>query len=131
MTVGGAARPLQVVWLAFGLACATNPGGGGGAPTPSDVLTVEDIQADRKAWANTFEVVLKLRPEWLEPPPDYDFTDPGEVVVYLDGALLGRVSTMQDLPAPIVAEIRYYDPPTARRHFGLDHRGGVISIETR
>jgi hypothetical protein len=88
------------VGLALGLACASS-GGGGGTPTPNDILTAEDIQADRHAWANTFEVVLRLRPEWLEPPDDYDFTD------------------------------RYYDPATARRHFGLDHRGGVISVETQ
>jgi hypothetical protein len=30
----------------------------------------------------------------------------------------------------LVVAIRCYDPATARRHFGLDHRGGVICIET-
>jgi hypothetical protein len=124
------ARPLSVVALALGLACASSAGGGG-TPAPNDILTAEDIQADRHAWANTFEVVLRLRPEWLEPPDDYDFTDPGEVIVYLDGSRLGGVGAMQEVAAPLVIAIRYYDPATARRHFGLDHRGGVISVETQ
>ena len=36
-------------------------------------------------------MVLRLRPEWLEPPDDYDFTDPGEVIVYLRGVRRGGV----------------------------------------
>ena len=87
---GVAPRHLHFVALALGLACAGG-GGGGGTPAPNDILTAEHIQADRHAWANTFEVALRLRPEWLEPPDDYDFTDSGEVIVYLDGVRRGGV----------------------------------------
>lgn len=124
--------PAFVVLAAFtlGLACATG-GSGAGEVGPDELLTAADIQADRTDWANTFEVVFKLRPEWLHPTQDFGFSEPGEVVTYLDGARLGGPAALQEIPAPIVMTIQYYDPVTARQRFGLDHRGGAIFVETR
>ncbi len=118
-----------IVALPVAAACS---GGGTGSSTvsPDDVITAEEIRAESWNWANTFEVVPRLRPEWLEPPEEYGFTEPGELVIYLDDVRMGGPAQPQEIPSQLVASIRYYDPSTGRRQFGLDHRGGAIFVAT-
>lgn len=50
--------------------------------------------------------------------------------VYLDGMRYGPISSLKDIPASSVAEIRLYTAAESAQ-FGMGNVGGVLSVRTR
>ena len=119
---------------ALGAACARARGGPGGEPAAGesprrrgDVITRAEIA--RGQYANAYDVVRTLRPQWLVPRGADTFVNaPGEVQVRVDESWLGGVSTLSSVAVAGIEAIRYVDPVAAAGRWGGDFRNGAIVI---
>ena len=107
-------------------ACATAPAGQ--PQTDRDVLTAAEMQ---KAGNNDLLLVIQtLRPRWLSTRGRDSINSQGYPVVFLDGIQLGTPETLESLNVNTVAEIRYFDGPTAMARWGMCCGHGVIYVTT-
>jgi len=81
-------------------------------------------------FATVYDAVAALRSTWLRPRGVDSFLSPSIVWVYLDGARIGDVSTLQRMPPELVNTVRFYDGVTATARWGVDNGAGVIHIST-
>ena len=92
-----------------------------------DVITRAEIA--RGQYANAYDVVRTLRPQWLVPRgPDTILNAPGEVQIRVDESWLGGVATLSSVPVAGIEAIRYVDPVAAAGRWGGDFRNGAIVI---
>jgi len=96
-----------------------------------DLITQEEIDAAQVATA--YDVVQRLRPQWLRnrggPVPDPDGSV--EVRVYYNSQPMGGVEALRDYTAGQVATLRYFDPINARTMYGPGNGRGVIVVTGR
>ena len=118
------------------VACAS--GGGAGetaARSPSynrDVLTAEELA--QRSYANMYDVVGALRPNWLRPPmggAGMGSSAAAAPAVYVDGRRLGDTETLKQVSAQSVAIARYYSATEAQNRFGLSAMTPVIDLTTK
>lgn len=108
-------------------------------------LGPEEIQRARAS--NAYEIVQSLRPLWLEERGRNSYAEtarvgsydkmgaaviPGEatIKVYLDGAQVGGVNALRQVPASTVRSIEYLDPAAAALRFGQGVTHGAILVST-
>ncbi|MDQ3388804.1 MAG: hypothetical protein M3483_04800, partial [Gemmatimonadota bacterium] len=107
-------------------------------------ITREDIV--RSGSASVFDVVQSLRPTWLRirgvsklgeigtlhGSPGNEVVIPGEIAikVYMDGARMGGVESLRQLPAVSVGAIQHFDAAAATLRFGSGHEHGAIVVTT-
>jgi hypothetical protein len=79
---------------------------------------------------NLYDVIAKLRPEWLSSRGATSVTDatPTSVSVFMNGAMLGKADYLKQLGTADVTEVRYWDPGQASARFGMGHPRGVLEI---
>lgn len=119
----------------------------GAAPSPDDVVAsrgnarprsssqvIAGDELKRAAYTNAFDAVSQLRPHWLSAARQRSPTEreaagiAGVIVVYLDGARLGALDALRQVPLTYVSEIRYYDAREATNLFGTGHPAGAINV---
>jgi hypothetical protein len=129
-------RPFYLVAVAAILGCATSSGAPGTKPQVRNpkVLTAAEI-AINHADANTaYDAVARLRPNWLASHGAMS-SDVGVnpfATIWVDGQLFGELSTLRNIPAYQVEDIRYYDITEAGGKFGLRAgTGGAIEVRSR
>ena len=101
-------------------------------PTPSRRVLLEDeIRGTQVATA--YQIVARLRPEWLRRRGRVSVRDPtaGAVIVYLNGMRQGGVSALDAIVAETVLEMEYLNGQEATTRFGTGHGGGVILVRLR
>jgi len=86
--------------------------------------------------SDLYDVIHRIRPNYLRArgTSSVDATLPGTSVlpnVYLDGQLLGDVSSLHNITASLVKVVHYYDPAQASIRFGTQNRSGVIEVVTQ
>jgi len=148
------ARTLALLILAASGGCASassSPSGAGPSGPRSQVITQKEI--DRYGAGGTaYDLISKLRPNFLSSRGQtsiYGGTSPvqGELAptsgsgqgprgeyyanVYVDGANYGQISSLRNIEAALIGEIRFYSGPEAERKFGPGNSPGVIAITTR
>ena len=132
-------RNLYLVAVAAILGCASAGGSSAtpGTPPPSrnpKVLTASEI-AIAHADANTaYDAIARLRPNWLAShgAMSSDNSVSPYATVWLDGQLYGDPSSLRNIPAYQVEDIRYYDITEAGGKFGLRAGvGGAIEVRSR
>ena len=128
-------RPLIVVLLAFGLACAS--GGTKSASSTAAVgvastsehdstrLTHEEIESANLPTA--FDLVDRLRRSWLRP----DAATGSDVAVYRDERNIGGADALRDIPSVDVKELQYLRNADAVKRWGGDVKGSVIVVWPR
>ncbi len=83
--------------------------------------------------ASLYEVVLRLRHQWLEPrsvdPALPAATD--QVVVYSGTRPLGGVDELRYIAAQNVQSVRFVKPRDAEALYGPGHSSGVIVVEMK
>jgi hypothetical protein len=133
-------RYLYLVAVATALGCASQgPSSGSSASGISqksaNYLPFAEI-ADAHADATTvYDAVARLRPNWLAPHGVTSSTASSTTefaTVFVDGVLYGDLSTLRNLQAYHVADIRYYDITQSGAKYGI--RGGssgVIDVRTK
>jgi hypothetical protein len=96
-----------------------------------DLLTMEEIQATHAS--NAYEVVSRLRPQWLHnrggsyPDPDGSV----EVQVFFNGQPVGNVESLKQYSLNTIETIRFIDPIRARATYGPPNGRGVITVTSR
>jgi hypothetical protein len=81
-------------------------------------------------YATVYDAVAALRSTWLQPHGSDSFLSPSIVWVYVDGARVGDVSTLQRMQPQLVNTVRFYDGVSATGLWGVDHGAGVIHVST-
>ena len=128
-------------------ACASSRTSGGGigggsvgsgtasARTDRDVIPEAEISSRAADAANALQVIQKLRPQMLRTrglASPMDRT--GETVqprVYVDNIEYGNLSTLSNVNASQIREIRFINSRDATTSWGTGHMGGVILILTK
>ena len=121
---------LSVLAVAGCAGRASTPAAGREPGGRQDLITQEEIQ--RTTAANAYELVTKLRPQWLTlrgPASNPGF--PNEIQVVADGVRLGGVTTLESINPSGVLSLQFYDGPTAFARWGLGFSMGVIVISYR
>jgi hypothetical protein len=128
-------RKSLVLAIASLLACApatssTNTGVRGSGST----LTAAEIAPTNVS--DLYEVINRLRPNFLRirehPSVDTTLTTTSMYpTVYVDGQAIGDVSSLHNVVASLVREVRYYNPEQGAIKFGTQNRSGVIEVLMR
>ncbi len=120
-------RALPLLFLVLLVACVgrarqTGPG--------RDVLTAEEIASVPAT--NIYDVVRRLRPQWLRQRSSGTPSDPVPVrpMVYVDGVPQGRVGVLRDYRREGVIRMEFLGPSDATNRFGTGHSGGAILVTT-
>ena len=117
------------------LGCAANASGTSPTHRSGSILTAEEIAAAHADITTAYDVVARLRPNWLAAhgvmsPTSSTTTE--YATVFVDGVLYGDLNTLRSLQAYHVADIRYYDITQSGAKYGI--RGGssgVIDVRTK
>ena len=99
------------------------------APRLDRTVLVRD-QMVKGRYANVYDAVLAMRPQWLRPRGPESFLLPLVVWVYVDEVRLGDVETLRSVQPSLVTSVRFYDGPSATGRWGVGHGAGVIHIST-
>lgn len=115
--------------------------GCGSGPAPSSglgyrnrtILTLEEIRGSRTSESNAFELIQKMRPEYLRSRGSSSLRDatPATAVVYVDDIRYGELDALRTMSADQVFQIQYLSASDATTRFGTDHLGGAILITTK
>jgi hypothetical protein len=108
-------------------ACAT-----AGEPTGSrpsqDIITRADL--DRNPVTTAYEIIQRLRPQWLRLRGSQSITGDTDLVVYVDNARMGGTESLRGISLAGVEFLRRFDPAAATLRWGAGHASGAILIST-
>jgi hypothetical protein len=123
------ARCLYALMVVAVLGCAS--ASTSGTPRNRSLITDEEIAAAHVTSA--YDAVERLRPLWLRSHGETSINTPGTQYanVYVDGQRYGDLSTLRNLLAGQIAEMRYYSGPEGATKFGLQNSGGVIEVKLK
>ena len=130
-------RPLLLASIVIALllvpaACATSPAAGGAADRTGSRDWIMRDEMEKGNWANAFEVVRNLRPQWLRVRGrDTIMGQPGGVQVVLDDVRLGETDVLRTLPVGGITYFQWLDGITASQRWGTGFGNGAIFISTR
>ena len=99
---------------------------------PRNVITREEIQ-DRAPDAKTaYDVIQRLRPQFLRTRPSGSVQSQNTVPikVYVDGSARSGLPSLRDVLSLSVIEIIYLNGPDATMEFGREHENGAIKVKT-
>lgn len=111
-------------------ACSTHRNTAQHPSADRNVITHEEMQS--ASLRTAYDAVHQLRPLWLRTRGSDTFSggrDP--IVLYMNGARIGTISQLRDIPINDVQEIRFLDAIEATRLYGTGHRSGAITVRTR
>lgn len=103
----------------------------GAAHRDMNVITEDEIAAS--SGSNAYEIVSRLRPNFLKTrgrttiyasPTDY-------ASVYVDSQPYGDITSLRNIIASQVHEIRYYSASDAVTRYGMQTGQGVIDVRTK
>ena len=125
-----------VVFASEATGCASRAAADGSPNASAAPATRRDIlertEIDRGQWANAYEAIRGLRPQWLRVRGRDTITgDPGTVQVLLDDVRLGGPESLRTLPISGIAYIQFLDGITASQRWGTGYGNGAIFISTR
>lgn len=123
-------KPVLLLLVALLLpACAS----GGARPLHGDPDRLEPADIEQADAHNALEVVQRLRPRWLTHRTDRSTRLETVILVYLDGARLGGLEELREIPVLMIQSMRLLDAAEAGMLPGLgsQHVERVIMISTR
>lgn len=126
-------RPFSLATVLVLTACASSGSAGGTPRHASDQVTRTEI-AETTA-DNAYELVQRLRPNWLRPPSTGSISGLRSqlVVVYLDGNRLGDLQSLRTLSTSGIQSMQWLDAAraaTVLNEVGSDPIRGAILIRT-
>lgn len=95
-----------------------------------DLITRQEIEALPEA-RTAFELVTRLRPNWLNTRQGSITLPQGDVVVYVNEVRRGGPEALREVDRLQVAEIRRVRGIDATTRFGTDHEHGAILVKLR
>lgn len=125
-------RLLALLIVAALLGCASAPASGPGRPSPQIITQQEIVDFGP---GSAYDVIHRLRPNFLVSRGATTFGNAQKTSpypnIYLDGIPYGDITTLKNLDAAQIGEIRMYSASDAQLKFGLGNSAGVIGITTR
>lgn len=110
-------------------ACASQPAGGRTERGGRSVLSSVEMHAT--GYADMYQVVQSLRPEWLRQQGVTSFRGQEEILVYLDGNRMGGVESLRQIVTRSVSTAQFLSGLEATQRWGLNHGMGAIVVSTR
>jgi hypothetical protein len=125
----GALTPLFVLVVLAGCAGAAGAGtaGGGGA----NVITSEQLREIDVEGLSVYEVIQRLRPNWLRPRGASISSGASIPRAVVDGVAYGEVSDLSSMSAREVQGIEFVSAADATTRFGTGYVGGAVVVRTR
>lgn len=120
-----------VLMLVAVSACASAAGSGTGTHRDPNVITEQEIATSTEATA--FDVVYRLRPMFLKTRGRSTINAEGDeyASVFVDGVFYGGLTTLRNLVAVQIHEIRYLNGPEAVGKYGNRYGSGAIDVRTK
>ncbi len=150
--IGGAARGAVAGYALMRSGPATDSRTPRDLPSSADGVDLDLIvqsEIVESGAVNAYDLVQTRRPRWLstrgtntfrEDPKVVGYDDrrviieeaqDETIVVYLDGAKLGGVTTLREIPVASIVSIRHLDARAATFRYGSGHDHGAIVVQTR
>jgi hypothetical protein len=118
---------LLLAVLAATIACASAPRAPLEAGPRGDSRTLTTADLANATQLNLLDFIVAERPHWLTSTTGRL----APVIVYLDDARIGGVSTLKEITLGAITLVRYYDASAAQQKFNSRVRGPVIQVTTR
>ena len=124
-------KRLSMLTFAGVMACAPAATGSAHALRDSRLITEQEIITANESTA--YDVVAKLRPNFLKTRgrSTINASTSEYAAVFVDGQPYGDLSTLRNIAAPQVREIRYISGTDAVTRYGTQYGAGVIDVRTR
>lgn len=126
---------------ALGCASAATPATGSTASTNAapakrrnvDVITAEELTDPSVNTGNVLDAIRRLRPQFLATRGSMSVmnSSAGSTHVSIDGSALQAMTTLSQMQASEVAEIRYLSPSDAAQRFGTGAASGAVILVKR
>ena len=125
-----ATLPLAVL-VAFG-ACASGGGGGGDSSRSGGANRIIEEEIVEMESQSVFQIIERLRPQWLQVRGMMSTTGPALIQVIVDGVRQpGSLENLNNFRGSEVRELRYLNARDATTRYGTDMAGGAIEVLTR
>lgn len=100
--------------------------------TSPDDLSREEIFRDGEADPTAYELVQRLRPNWLRARGQFSLGSPESAypLVYMNDVLFGSLMTLHQIPPSQIERMEYIRSIDATIRWGTGHTAGVINIVT-
>jgi hypothetical protein len=109
---------IYLVGMMAVIGCASTPSNGSAPARRGNVLSAEEI-ANAHADINTaYDAVQRLRPNWLTMRSSAQ-SGSSFASVFVDEQFVGDITSLRNISAYQVGDLRYYDPSQAGARFGL------------
>ena len=97
-----------------------------------DELLREEILRDGDAEPTTYDLIERLRPNWLRARGQVSFANPGASypIVYIDDFRHGGLMTLHQIPPDQIRRMEFIRAIDATIRWGTGHQSGVINIVT-
>ena len=120
--------PLVLAFAVMIGGCAARGASRAGDVGDHTMLTKQQITENH--YNTAYDAVESLRSNWLRTRGPDSFSQPSEVVVYLDNTRLGGTDRLREIAANTVYFIRFFDGVAATGRWGVGHAAGVIYVST-
>jgi len=124
-------RPFFVLTLAAALACASSGTGGTAVRRDPNLITEQEIATSNES--NAYDVVNRLRPMFLKTRGRSTINSGGSeyASVFLDGQYYGELSSLRNIVATQIHEIRYMSGPDAVSRYGMRYGSGAVDVRSK
>lgn len=99
----------------------------GGDP---NVITRSDIEEVGEI-SNTYNLVQRLKPQWLRKRGRNSIQQPGDIMVYVDDAHYGNPESLRQIDVIDVQRITFLPADQATMRYGGGHDNGAILVNMR
>lgn len=93
------------------------------------MLLLDEIQ--QSGATNAYEVVQRLRPQWLRVRGQNRRSDRGVILVYRDTFPMGGVAALRQISTTGIRTIQFLGPVEAASRLGAGHEHGAIVVVTQ
>ena len=129
-----AAQTFMVLATGELIGCTPSASGTGGNAPDSRTLRYEEI-SKAGVGGTAYDVISRLRPGFLVSRGQTTLNSGTAASsypnVYLDGVPYGDITTLRNIDASHIGEVRLFQAWEAQTKFGVGNNGGVIAITTR
>ncbi len=101
-----------------------------GRPHPSNPNLITHEEVLQAGVSSAYDLIVKLRPLWLQKRGEGSFFNPSEVIIYLDGTRMGGPDELQNISSTNIDTMQFLDARMATLRFGSGHVAGAILIKT-
>lgn len=119
---------LAAIAIVFTASCATSTQQGSSTRS-RNVLTAEAFE--NRSERNLYDLLARIRPNWLRPQGANLVTGTSPVVVYINNVRFGGVDALVDITLDRVEQVRFVDGTDAATRYGLNTDGGVLEVTTK